>query len=748
MPSSLKNFWRKGKKNKSKDTTPVIEEGRDEEVDVRIQHPPASTATTTTTKLSTVASEAPAPEAASALSVHDESEEARDGAEQTQSEKKEQEAGSNQTPEADDKVLTEKSQIQDAKNSSEGTTNNHSDTSRKKAQDSPVPVKTKKQRSAIKISSPRPPPINTYNNADETNLSQAYQNTYSQGSSESETDSWNEYDSYHHHTRGNHIYIRDNESVSVLTKDYRDPNIMDVLSLDAVMEAVNKGIITREDGAELNSRLKSGARNEDENTDDGMWSNLWNALDCCGDKDNSSLAERACYVSRCRPRRVANGDGLHFDRREKKRNGVSAGDSLVSLDRIQRDISDNPMTTEVGGKSVSWADDTVDNIVLDGSLKDVDVLNLDKNIEESSSSKRLFNISRSNSSDGKNSKTSVRSAVKSGFKNMQSAVTNFQRVTKMNKPVDANTVYEQHRSAMMNANGHTGENTVKTDTSNWRDMVNVSSDPNWRAAVTDRLNRQGPSSPSSSGGNLSPVQYSMMSCQPQWEHHANMQGMPPPSQLGNNLPSTDTTVPSATLARMPSGHPPGNTSLLPLPIPGRAPSVGNCSLMPNMVNMSMSMDSDDIGDKYGMNAEEVGIRPNADYRITSSMQYNGNSQYPSQRVMSKNSIVERNDRYSENNVIDMNMQDPGINHFRGRSEDYVLRKDNASPQAFRDRGGQPGYENYGQLMPQQHMTYHTEVIGGTMPYSQMVDYIQRPQEQCQSLSPRLPSPPPQRTFMA
>ena len=751
MPSSLKNFWRKGKKNKSKDTTPVIEEARDEEVELRIQQSPVSAAATV--KPPSAASGTPAPEVTPALSVHDESDEARDDAEQAQPENKEQEVGSNQPPEADDKGSTEKSQTQGVDNySSESITNNNSEALTKKTQGSPAPYKPKKQRSAIKISSPRPPPINTYNNADEPNLSQAYENTYSQGSSESDTYSWNEYDSYHHHTQGNHIYIRDNESVSVLTKEFRDPNIMDVLSLDAVMEAVNKGIISREDGVELNSRLNGGARNGDENSDDGLWNSLWSALDCCG--DNSSVAERSCYVNRCRPRRAVNGDSQYFGRREKMRSGVSAADSLVSLDRIQQNISDNRMNCEVSGKSVSWADDTVDNIVLDGSLNDGEVLNLDKDIEERSPAKRHFNISRSTSSDGKNSKASVRSAVKSGLKNVQSAVTNFQRVTKMSKPVDADTVYEQHRSAMMNAKGQPGENADKEETSDWRDRVNGSSDPNWRAGVTDRLNYQGPNSPASSAGrNLSPMQYGMLNGIPQWEHNANMRGMPPLSQMGNTLPSghahTAAAVPSMTMTRMPSGHHPGAASSPPMPLASRAPSMGNRSIVSNMVNMSMSVDSDDIGDKYGMEAEEVAMRPVTDYGIVNSMHYDRNTQYPSQQLAAQGSVMGRNDRYSENNAIDMNLQDPRINNIQGGPEDYSRRMSNVPPHAFQNVMGQPAYEDYGQVLPQQHMTYQPELTDGVIQHGQIVhSYNYQQQQQQQPSSPGLVSPPPQRTFMA
>lgn len=630
--------------------------------------------------------------------VHDASVEVRDGAEEVRP----QDPKSKEPVE--DKVMTERQSQEEVNASSESTTNNTNNNSGSIT----TSIKAKKNRAKIPAREARQAqPSMGY-----TNEANMYP-TYSQGSSDS--DSWNEYDGYH--TQGNHIYLHDNESVSVLTKEFRDPNIMDVLSLDAVMEVVNKGILAREDGDVTETRRHGDGKGEDETSMDRIMNSLWNALDCCGDSGENFVSDRRCYVDRCHRGSSGgygckvgfNDDRQYFGHRQKnKRNGAGT----INMKRIEEE--GNAINREVGGKSVSWADDTVDNIVLDGSFKEDDI-----DEDNKPSTKQHFNRSRSNSSDGKGSKaSSVRSAVKSSLKNVKNM---FQCAT-TKQPVDADTVYEQYRNALV-----AGTN---QDSPNWRDMVNDSNnDPNWRAAVNDRLNYQGPNSPvSSNGGGWTPVG-----------------GTPSPQhQQQYNMSPTPMTV----------GMPPNNSPPPAMAMNGRVPSMGNRSVVSNMMNMSLSVDSEDIGDKYGMKEEEDALRPMAsnfgNYGATNnaSMHYGSNSQYsqyPSQQLRNQESVMGENECYNDgyravagNNTMQMNPSyDPRMNQAR---QDYSYGSSNNMPpqQQYHNEMAQQPHEHFGASMPQQNMN-HPPMTNGMM---QGYDH--------QHQHPMPPQPPssPQRTFMA
>jgi hypothetical protein len=756
VPSTFKKFWRKGKKNKSRDVASTItEESRDEDMEMLCSQPTMGAATVVTT-MTEAEKTTPAPVVLT--TANDASIEVRDDVESNPLEIK----GSiieepKQTPTVEEKGSTVKSQSQDNVNaSSDSTTNNNSLQLPKKEVRA---FKPKKQRET-KYSTSRDdrrqglPPLSTPYNTNERTSS----HTYSQGSSDS--DSWNEFED-----RDSHIYLQDNESVSVLTKDYmRDPNIIDVLSLDAVMEVVNKGIISSDDDAKHNSRLGGNIKDGDENSVDGLMNCLLNALDCCG--DNSFVTERQCYVDRCHRRSngrfsskiVLNDDGQNFVRQRKnRRNEVGDND----MDRIEgRGIPGNT-NNDVGGKSVSWADDAVDNIVLDGSFikeRSLREQDLDKEEEEKLSNKQQFIRSRSNSSDGKGS-ASVRSAIKNSFsfQNMKNIVANMQCAAGMKQaPVDGDIVYEQHRHAVVAGKilANDINPTIQNDT-NWRDMVNeTDAKENWRAAVNDRLNYQGPNSPASSnGGNLSPVQgmYGVMNGELShphlhpWEQNSSM--------WAQNHANMDPHVPSVMpMTRMPSGHQSVNTAPPPpMSITGRVPSMGNRSVVSNMMNMSLSIDSDDIGDKYGMQCEEEAQMPVArnygNYDGAASngiLQHGNNSQYPSQQLMTQDSIMERNGRYTDgmtgavygNTASNNAMQaypshDTRINNGRGRQDVYAYGNANMPQQPFHNGMGH-------NLTQQPHMT--SGMMQHGQPMMQEYDYQQQQLPMSQV--------PPRRTFMA
>ena len=63
---------------------------------------------------------------------------------------------------------------------------------------------------------------------------------------------------------------------------------MDVRSLDAVIEVVNKGIIIRENGE---ARMESDNLT-DQDSGSGLMNFLWNTFDCCGDIIHSLLRDR------------------------------------------------------------------------------------------------------------------------------------------------------------------------------------------------------------------------------------------------------------------------------------------------------------------------------------------------------------------------------------------------------------------------------------------------------------------------
>ena len=611
MPASFKNFWKKTKKNKRRGTSDVIntviEEARDEELEVHLPNQIDNTVVT--------ASSQSILETTQMTTVHDASVEIRDDIESSLPSKEEP----SEPPVSTNQTDGERSETQDDTNASrESTTENNSINRPREEERVIVPKQTKQNAKAASQHTGRraAPLFNTYNNG---RLSP----TYSQGSSDSGTYSWND------------IYIRDNESVSVLTKDFKDANIMDVLSLDAVMEVVNKGIIIRENGeAHLESdNLK------DEDSTSGLMNCLWNTFDCCG--DNSLIAERQCYMDRChrgnggygRSGGALNDDGKYLNHhRKSKRISVDSG-SLISVDRIG--IPENV----VEGKSVSWADDTVDNIVLEDSLNEADIVQQDK-----ISSKQDF-ISGSNSSDGKESKVSVRSAVKSSFKNMKNIVTNIQTTTGTKQPVDAKTVLEEHRNTMK-ANKNLAD-TTNRDNQNWRDTMNDKNDEqNWRAAVNDRLNYQGPSSPASLSGNLSPGMYSLSPLgqqQQQWDQN--------PLHCSDHL----------SLRSPPSS---------PIAMTGRIPSMGNRPVAPEM-NMSMSIDSDDVGDKYGMECDEDALRPRAGTYAVPRASNNGGVQY---------------DHYNRYDSPFMQESAPHIGN-------HTISMMPSTQQPFHNRTGQPSYQN-------------------------------------------------------
>ena len=57
---------------------------------------------------------------------------------------------------------------------------------------------------------------------------------------------------------------------------------------------------------------------------------------------------------------------------------------------------------------------------------------------------------------------------------------------------------------------------------------------------------------------------------------------------------------------------------------GRIPSMGNRSVAPEMINMSMSIDSNDMGDKYGMEGDEDARRPmTSNYTILGAFNNDG-----------------------------------------------------------------------------------------------------------------------------
>lgn len=737
VPTTFKNFWRKNKK--SKRGASIVEESRDEETEVNLPQqavtaPVAAMMPHTETTLPPVV-----PVTTASVELRDDVELVQPGTDEAKQEP-------DQSSASEDKLITERSQTQDEVNaSSESTANNTGIVQQKKEDRAPPSTKSKKNRLVLRQTRQPSPRINAGYNTREPNLSQ----TYSQASSDSDNYSWNEYDN-----DPNHIYLRDNESVSVLTKEYRDPNIMDVLSLEAVMDVVNKGIITRDGGEKDNrrnrSRLNGNMDEKDENSVDGLMNCLWNALDCCG--ENSLVSERQCYADRCHGIRgggfgskiVLNEDGHYFDRSRKSNiNGIGS----AGMQRIEeREFPENAVNNGVEGKSVSWADDTVDNIILDGSLNDS---LLDKVDQETSPNKQHFNLSRSNSSDGTRPKFSVRSAVASSLNNVKNVI---KCATSSEKqPIDADTVYEQHRNAMMKGNGVTNDNNPNQDNPNWREMVNENSNggENWRATVNDRLNYQGPNSPASSIG----------------AGFSTMGGMPPPhqhcDQWGNAsppMPGAMNVTPHVPMARMPSGHQSVNASPPPpMAMNGRIPSIGNRSVVSSMINASFSIESEDIGDKYGIEGEEEAMRSmTRNYEIgnqTASIggpQYECNSQYPqyhTQQLRNQDSVIGGSHRYNDGyrvpaaptDTTQMNtMHDHRMNHGQER-QDFAY-SNAAMPRQYPNGIAQP-HENYGSQMHQQN---HPQMINSmqVQPMMQGYDYQQRP-----PISPPAPASA-RRTFMA
>ena len=543
MTSAIKILWKKTRKNKAKNTNGlIIEETRDEETDVHQTQKTAMEPSLSGAFLSTL----------SALNVLNEgSSDVRDDTEAQPNEDADERSQTRHGVNSDS--TTKKPFINKIKNLN--------------------PTRTKKSSSK-----------NTgYNKSNEHRLSP----TSSQNSSYSDNYSWNDCDSYQHHNRGNHIYIRDNESVSLLTKDYsRDPNILDVLSLKSVMDVVNKGIMTPEGYEVHNMSHRSreeceNLKDEDENSVDEIMNCLFNAFDCFG--DNSSIAESRCYVDR-----------YH-------RNSVKRKD--------RRRLSENSFDADVGSKSVSWADD---NLILDGSFKD-DYID-DRNREDGTSSRQRFR----RSFDGDGSKASVQSSIKNSLMNVKKVMCGIK-----SSPVDANSVYEQHRSAMRADNGSLAKNVATNqDDQNWRNTVNdTSTDPNWRATVNDRLNYQGPNSPASSNcGNLSPAVglYGIVNGQ----SPSQVLNTQAPTQIPQNHINTNQNM----LTSMPMpGHQPVHT--LPSPpnaMPEPIPSISNRSIG---LNMSVSVESTDIGDKYGMKGEIDQTRPVTDRHISYNEAVNGGMRY-------------------------------------------------------------------------------------------------------------------------
>lgn len=732
VPSTFKNFWRKNKKNRK--GTSIAEEARDDETEVYQPHqdlttPAAAMVPPTETEPSVLQA------ITASVELRDDVESARPGSDETNQEP-------NQSSTSKD--LTERSQTQEEANaSSESTSNNTGIAHPKKTERVPSPTKAKQHRTAPRGVRQPTPHINTGYNAREPKLSQTY-------SSDSDNYSWNEYDS-----QGNHIYLRDNESVSVLTKEYRDPNIMDVLSLEAVADVVSKGIMSREDGEKESRRLHSRLNgNMDENSLDGLINCLWNALDCCG--DGSLVSERQCYADRCHGIRGGrfgskidlNEDGQYFDRHQKSNRKVGG----AGMERIsERDIAEDRLNNEMGGKSVSWADDTVDNIVLDEFLNDSLI---DKDDGEQPSSKQHYNRSRTHSSDGKESKASVRSVVKSSLKNVKNMV---QCATSGKQSIDADTVYEQHRKSMMNDNGLTHDNTPNLDNPNWREMVNSSGNgQNWRAAVNDSLNYQGPDSPASTTG-AGPYTVGDVYGMPPSQQHCDQWGNSPPPMTGGMMESLN--VPSQMpVTRMLPTHQPVNASPPPpTAMNGRIRSVGNRSVVSNMMNMTFSIDSEDIGDKYGMEGEEDIMRPASrsyNYNRTASIggvPYGNNSQYPqhhTQQLRNQDSVIGGNSHYNDgyrvaaapSNTMQMNtMHDHAMYHGQGR-QDHAYNSA-TMPHQFQNGMVQLPPENYGSRVTQQ---THPQMFHGmqVQPMMQGYDYQQR-----QPMPPPAPASP-RRTFMA
>eukprot|EP00804_Cyclotella_cryptica_P018184 CCRYP_005943-RB/>CCRYP_005943-RB protein AED:0.03 eAED:0.03 QI:454/1/1/1/0.5/0.33/3/515/1013 len=773
MPSTFKKFWRKSRKNKAREETSTVDEGRDDEGEEQ----PAQTGAGAP-HLVTVIPMTATPEEDRHPAV-----EVRDGVEpahHSHCNDEDLDESPNQ-PDVTNGIHDVASQIIDGNNSS-GDSNSKTNRIQKKEEklapttsDKPQKQRHKTTSSNIVSSSQRqPPPVKTsYNNNEQ------FSQTYSNESSDSDNYSYSEYDSYPHHNQGGHIYLDDNESVSVLTKEYmRDPNIMDVLSLEAVMEAVNKGIVMREDDEIIgsrkhHSRLKNGnLKDDDDNSVDRFLFSLWNALDCCGQNSEVAFSDKNPHSDRCRRGSggSANGgfrneimlddDGQYFDhQRGSTRNVGGSGSVERGADRDREPDRTRPESNlNGGGKSVSWADDAVDNILLQVPAKG--------NVEdEKHSAKQEFNLSRSNSSDGKGSKSSVRSAVKSSLKNMKNIMSNIQcaALTSMNNgEVDATSIYEQHRSALKAGNGIASNATTNGDDANWREMVNtMSTDPNWRAMVNDRLNYQGPNSPASSTGRgRAPGAglYGMMNSQPQpqlhlhpqvggpqtnqgsipgqqqpWDGnhptwkvssphpvagglpsgHVNMDPHLSPMPMPGRIPTAlniDTNVPpSLAMARIPSSHYSSlNTSpLQPMPLTGKIPSMGHHSVnaSSNMMNLSLSIDSDDDAmDKYaGMEGEE-------DARRATASRSNTYRPPHTQQLVTQDSEIAMEDRYSGapsrvmefeyrdsmgNNVTQMEVHDPRTNTAQRRLQDANIYSNHSTFQPPFHNNGTAAYGNYG-----------------------------------------------------
>lgn len=573
--------------------------------------------------------------------------------------------------------------------------------------DKPKKKQQKSTANNIVLSSQRqPPPVkNTFNNNKEQ-----YSHTYSNESFESDNLSDGEYDPYRDHNQGAHIYLDDNESVSVLTKEYmRDPNIMDVLSLEAVMEAVNKGIVMREDdemiaNKKYHSRLQNGdIKEDDDNSVDRILFSLWSALNCCGQNSDVTFSDNNRHLDRCHRGSGNRGfqneinDRRYFDNHRRNKRNVGGGGSVErGADREREPDRSKPDSNLNGeGKSVSWADDTVDNILLPVSARGVGE-------DEKQFAKQEYNLSRSISSDGKGSKSSVRSAVKSSIENMKNMMTNFQcaALTGMNNgEVNASAIYEQHRNAMKAGNCVASTSAGNGDNAEWREMVNtINNEPHWRAMVNDRLNYQRPYSPASSaGGGLSPGSglYVMMNGQPEqqlhmppqvcgplsdqgsipgqqqpWEGnpsvwnlssprpvavgfpsgHVNMDpsltSTPMPGRILSGLNIDPNVLPPTGMTRIPSSHYPSlsTSPSPPMAMAGRIPSMGHHSVntSSNVMNMSLSIDSDDnTMDKYaGMECDED------ERRATASRANAYTHPPPTQQLVTQDSEIVIEDRYS------------------------------------------------------------------------------------------------------
>jgi hypothetical protein len=349
--------------------------------------------------------------------------------------------------------------------------------------------------------------------------------------------------------------------------------------------------------------------------------------------------------------------------------------------------------------------------------------------------------------------------------------------------VDATSIYEQHRNAMLAENHITTDSSgAKEDTTNWRDRIN---DENWRADVNDRLNYQGPNSPASSGGGLSPGgnMYGMMNVQPPPPHlqqpphvaphnpqvmnHgvAQQQQWQQNSPVWNNIPTQQSMVPPYNeymdpnaLNGLPPNHLPENASPPPpMAMTARIPSLGQQSVRTtntaaNMLSMSLSTDSDDNGaDKYaGVGVEdEDGSRAMKACYGNKSMQYGNSGPYASHQhhLMTQESEIGVKCRYNSgthgrtgggNNARQMNQYYDPMNNVQGRQDG------NMHKQSYHNEGiTQATYGNYGSNMPQQNAgMMYGQIMHQQQPpaaYGNHLPHDQHPMSQL---------PPQRRTFIA